>query len=1571
MKKRLLSVFLCLCMVFGLVPATVWAETTNGHTHYLCGGSTCNGSGHGNETYKTTFEKEIKQEGNTLKIGGEPWAPTKGSNDTFYILPAGTYYLGSDISSGYTIKIENNVTLCLNGHKITSANGMDAIKLTGGSFTLTDCQNSGKITHASGNTGRGVYVDRGTFNMYGGSITGNNARDARGCGGGVYVASGSGTFNMYGGSITGNNATYGGGVYKCGSNSSFNMYGGSITGNTANSYGGGMYVDGGEFTMSGGTIGGTKTGETNTATYGGGGVYVYGSAGAVGTFKMSGGSITGNNATYGGGVEVYGGKFTMKDSASITGNKADYGGGVNVTFNGEIKGTFEMKGGSITGNTANSTKEGGGGVYAKTNFEMTGGSIGGNTTKGYGGGVYVTGKGSFTMSGGSITGNNANSNGGGVYVMYSDSFTVSGEVTVTDNTKGGTKGADGKFTGDTKNNVYLPTGKTITIGTDKLSEGAQLGMTLDEYYGDKAFTSGWNANMSGKSPADYFISDVGDKGFELPGGEVKLCDGHAHYLCGGSTCNSSGHATESSKTTFAKEIKQVSGTLYIDNIEWTVSSYGNYTLPAGAYYLSTDLTSDYMIQTNGSVTLCLNGHSITANHDGDVIAANSGVTFTLTDCKDGNSNAAFGKITHASGKDGRGVYVFNRSTTFNMYGGSIADNNMVTDDYVGNDEIGGGVYIADDGATFNMYGGTICGNTAGSSGGGVYMGEKTNFNMYGGAICGNTATRNFGGGVCAYKSSKFYMSGGGIYISDSAKKITVSGNIQITGNMKTGTKNENGKYTDGKVENLYLNDGITITVGGALADSSKLGVTLANDYGDNAFTSGWKTNMSGKTPTDHFTSDVDGYEAKLYDTELKLVSTHVHSWTYTANGDKITATCKNCEDNNGQNFVGGTCTITAADATYNGSVKTAVVSETGIFENVDMSISYSKYNATSKQFESINILPAGAGRYKASITYSGATAGVEYTIKKATQEAPEGLTVSPAGSIGGKGKINGTTSGTYNEVKAMEFNTSATATTGWKDCSDSSTEVAPGTYYVRYKETDNYYASAVSAALTVKEHTHFGGNATCQEKAICDGCGQEYGEFGNHKFTETVSRMYLKSASTCQSPAVYYKRCLVCDKKSSETFEYGAVDPSNHKHTEVRNAKSATCCEKGYTGDTYCTDCNALVSIGAEIPATGNHTDVDGKWESDETNHWHTCYFGTKFDVTVHNGGEATCKNQAKCSECGHSYGSLDASNHKGTTYLKNQSEATCYKKGYTGDTYCSDCNEKIADGQSIAKNAHNPASVWTTDEQNHWKKCQTVGCGNVIDKAAHNGGEATCVSKAVCEVCKVQYGDIDAANHKHTEIRGAVPATEQEKGYTGDTWCLDCNKKIADGKETDRLSHSLKKVEAKAATTRENGNIEYYHCDGCDKYFADESGTKEISREETIIKKLPPKIIEGNNAIVNNGEKKSLTFRSDAAFTDFIRVELDGKVLDEKDYTKAEGSIIVTLNNDFVSTLSVGEHTLGIVSESGTATAKFTVKASEMPNESPKTGDNNMVAFWSLAAILSLAVLVFTTVASKKKRAK
>lgn len=352
MKKRVLSALLCLCMVLGLVPVTVWAATGNGHTHYLCGGSTCNGSGHATESSITTFATEIKQEGSTLKIGGEEWKKT----DEAYWLAGGVYYLSGDIKPDAQIRLNGNVTLCLNGHSITANHDGDVIAVNSGvTFTLTDCKGGnsdaafGKITHASGKNGRGVYVDSATFNLYGGSITGSTVSSSS-SGGGVYVT-GNGTFEMSSGSITGNTANVGGGVYV--DDGSFKMSGGSITGNTASyegggvyvyrsctfemssgtissntatgSNGGGVYVEGGKFTMKD-----TASVSGNTAKIYGGGVYV---AGGSSTFKMTGGSITGNNATYGGGVEVYGGKFTMKDSASITGNKAGYGSGVYVSFN--------------------------------------------------------------------------------------------------------------------------------------------------------------------------------------------------------------------------------------------------------------------------------------------------------------------------------------------------------------------------------------------------------------------------------------------------------------------------------------------------------------------------------------------------------------------------------------------------------------------------------------------------------------------------------------------------------------------------------------------------------------------------------------------------------------------------------------------------------------------------------------------------------------------------------------------------------------------------------------------------------------------------------------------------------------------------------------------------------------------------------------------------------------------------------------------------------------------------------------------------------------------------------------
>ena len=145
---------------------------------------------------------------------------------------------------------------------------------------------------------------------------------------------------------------------------------------------------------------------------------------------------------------------------------------------------------------------------------------------------------------------------------------------------------------------------------------------------------------------------------------------------------------------------------------------------------------------------------------------------------------------------------------------------------------------------------------------------------------------------------------------------------------------------------------------------------------------------------------------------------------------------------------------------------------------------------------------------------------------------------------------------------------------------------------------------------------------------------------------------------------------------------------------------------------------------------------------------------------------------------------------------------------------------------------------------------------------------------------------------------------------------------------EVDSTNHNLEKISATDATVTQTGNTEYWHCVDCGKYFADEKGTTEIKLDDTVIAKLPPEIIEGKGQSVTAGDKKELTFKSNAAFGDFIRFELDGATVDAENYTATQGSTIITLKPDYVATLSIGEHTIGIVSDSGTAAATFTIKA-------------------------------------------
>ena len=183
----------------------------------------------------------------------------------------------------------------------------------------------------------------------------------------------------------------------------------------------------------------------------------------------------------------------------------------------------------------------------------------------------------------------------------------------------------------------------------------------------------------------------------------------------------------------------------------------------------------------------------------------------------------------------------------------------------------------------------------------------------------------------------------------------------------------------------------------------------------------------------------------------------------------------------------------------------------------------------------------------------------------------------------------------------------------------------------------------------------------------------------------------------------------------------------------------------------------------------------------------------------------------------------------------------------------------------------------------------------------------------------------------------------------------------------------------AKESTVTETGNREYWQCQDCGDIFSNPDGKNKMEPEDTVTAKLPPEITKGAGQSITAGEKKALSFTSNAAFRDFIRVELDGKTLDDKNYTAKEGSTVVTLDVDYVSTLLAGEHTIGIVSESGTASTTFTVNAKAERTDStqagtnntntPQTGDNSPIAWWIALLFASGCLLTVTGIYGKKKK--
>lgn len=402
----------------------------------------------------------------------------------------------------------------------------------------------------------------------------------------------------------------------------------------------------------------------------------------------------------------------------------------------------------------------------------------------------------------------------------------------------------------------------------------------------------------------------------------------------------------------------------------------------------------------------------------------------------------------------------------------------------------------------------------------------------------------------------------------------------------------------------------------------------------------------------------------------------------------------------------------------------------------------------------------------------------------------------------------------------------------WKKAKFKVTLSFPGGTYTNRSGSrwqDSYSFTYTFTSLTDSNYLPFGGNMS---KPDCSFVGW----YTDEDYTKRVEKLTINNTTdnmilyakwsdshthswdsgvvtkqpTCTEAGTKTYTCTSCGK--TKTTEIAAT---GHQHTEIRNKKEATCKAEGYTGDTYCTDCETKVSSGQAIPKI-DHTWDNGKVTTEATcEHTgvrtYTCSVcgETKEEETPktdHTYDDGTVTKKPTCIETGiKTYTctvcqktkteEIPATGHQHIE-IRNKKEATCTETGYTGDTYCKDCGTKLSSGEVISKKAH--------------------------DYEVKDRQEPTCTTDgyvlSVCKVCRDEKQEIlPATGHQHTEIRNKKEATCKDKGYTGDVYCKDCGEKLSDGKtiaKTTEHTWDGGKV-TKAATCTEKG-VKTYTCTVC-----------------------------------------------------------------------------------------------------------------------------------------------------------
>ena len=1355
------------------------------------------------------------------------------------------------------------------------------------------------------------------------------------------------------------------------------IYGGTGSSNGTSVYGGGVYVvGGGRFTMEGGNIVGCTASTTFQAR--GGGVFVA----EKGTFTMSGGSIAGcttvGGYSYGGGIYNEGtvnlsGTAEIRDChAKDSDGETAFGGG--ISDNGEA---FQISGNvRITGCTAS-----GGGTDAVS--MDTGSVISGGT---FDGSVQNTG----TISGGTFNGRVVNSN------MITDGI-FNGEVVNDYGTiSGGTFNGrvvnskmitDGIFNGEVVNDYGTISGGTfngVVTNYSTISEGAISGIIVTyqvngAHYATQIVPSG----SAAIKPVDL----------AKPG---HIFDGW--YTSDGAQWDFTTAVTENITLTARWTLKaqEVSSE---PELTAALADSAN-----GVVRLTADITITAGLKITRDVTVDLNGHVLRYAEEaepGSIFRVTSDCTLTLTDSRPAAEHTdttlpAGGLITGGKGFKydngagqsynyyGGGVYV-ETGASFVLAGGTIYACGVQSG---ANQAFGGGIYA--EGGSVTMTGGAIrnCVLSAnnGANGGGVYIYSGASFTMEGGVISGCSAMS--GGGILAsgctvritggrIENCKASGRGGGLYIGGHADQISVldaaisgceakrGGGVALMGfaELELG---ENARITGCKATNgaaVYMDIGSTFTVnhpgcflyanggrveGTVYVGTNKIGTT--NNYLDSVKATDAIDHTDGK-PTTVFTGDVS------CEGDIRGGIFHGSVTVTDSNGNMGTEWGKFCGNLSGGTFYGPVTTeCHVSGGTYYGGLtleknaklsgqpidtgseltdKTNIPDPTGTPVTViykDGSDEYAKQIVQTGEKAIEPDVPSRQGyqftdwylddtKYDfntavtGNMTLTAKWTANSYTI---TFDTNGGSAVAPITQDYGTDitapaaptKTGYTFMGWEPEIPATMPAEDMTITAKWSINqytvtfdTDGGSAVAP--------ITQDYGTDITAPADPTREGYTFIGwdkaiptTMPAENMTITAKWKDSEKPTGEIKISENSWKSFLNNITF----GLFFK--------DTQTVTINAADNSGTvfvsylvTHQDLSEAELQSLVFSGYQEPFHIDPNGEYIVYAMLVDASLNITYL----RSDRI---------TLDNVQPVIGGIENGKTYCKAQTVTINEKYVDTVTVNGTAVTLNENGGFTLAPANGGQRIVVTDKAGNTAEMTVTVNDGHTLGEWTSNgDGTHTRKCTVDGCTGSETKDC-SGGTATCTEKAKCSVCGVGYGDLNPAQHAN-----------------------------------------LVNVLAKAATTSAEGNIEYWHCGGCGKYYKDAAAQEEIKQEDTVIAKrrvyyapsLYP-VRNGTNPASGTeypGGVYGLIFR--AAVSGITGVQVDGRTIGRGSYT-VEGSYPVELylKASYLNRLAKGGHTLTVLTDSGSLTAAFTVGSGK---SSPTTFDAGITVY-AAAAVTSLTGL-------------